>query len=263
MKIYATGIGLWCEIAHNWQQFKNIYSGQDIALAPDRIDLSEMPPAERRRCPKTGKVAFEAAMQACLMAKVAPSTVASVFTSIMADGEVTDAICSSLASEEKLLSPTKFHNSVQNAPAGYWAISHENHLPCNFVGGHLNSWAVALLDAAAQCASQQRDILLVCYDIQNSSPLNDICNIEEDFACAILLTSSQDNGNAIELDLDIQAGTVDSPKSKNAELDRVIDATPAATAAIQLEAFLEQSPSVTEWPLGTGTFLRVTSTRTL
>src|SRR5215472_16389733 len=46
-----------------------------------------------------------------------------VFTSSGGDGENCHEMCEVLATPERQLSPTRFHNSVHNAPAGYWGIA--------------------------------------------------------------------------------------------------------------------------------------------
>ena len=46
-----------------------------------------------------------------------------VFTSSSGDGDNVHEICETLAAADRQVSPTRFHNSVHNAPAGYWSIA--------------------------------------------------------------------------------------------------------------------------------------------
>ena len=39
------------------------------------------------------------------------------------NGQVIHEICEALATDEREVSPTRFHNSVHNASAGYWGIA--------------------------------------------------------------------------------------------------------------------------------------------
>ena len=54
---------------------------------------------------------------------VAADVATTVFTSASGDPETCHALCEALASPERLVSPTRFTNSVHNAPAGYWHIA--------------------------------------------------------------------------------------------------------------------------------------------
>ena len=52
-----------------------------------------------------------------------PATLPSVFTSAHGDLAVNDYMCATLATQPTAISPTRFHNSVHNAAAGYWTIA--------------------------------------------------------------------------------------------------------------------------------------------
>jgi len=60
-----------------------------------------------------------------------------------------------LAGENKALSPTKFHNSVHNAAAGYWTISTGCMQAANSVAGFDNSVSLTLLEALIQADAEQ------------------------------------------------------------------------------------------------------------
>jgi hypothetical protein len=57
-------------------------------------------------------MAIEVMDQACKMANISPDDVAVIFSSAMGDMQITDYMCRALAKTPKLISPTKFHNSV-------------------------------------------------------------------------------------------------------------------------------------------------------
>jgi 3-oxoacyl-(acyl-carrier-protein) synthase len=131
-EVAIVGVGIWSEQFSNWDDFRAVLDGQevmsDIALKPELI-----PPRERRRAPMAVKMAIEVMDQACRMAAVEPSEVASVFASGMGDMQITDYMCRTLATAPRAVSPTKFHNSVHNAATGYWSIATHSHSPANAI----------------------------------------------------------------------------------------------------------------------------------
>lgn len=135
---------------------------------------------ERRRAPDTVLVALEVASQALLHAgfsaadssedsaedSASPHDLASVFVSSHGDLPITDALCTTLASNPRLLSPTRFHHSVHNAASGYWAIGSGSRAPSTALSAHEHSFAIGWLEAASLCVAEQRPVLLVAYDTE-------------------------------------------------------------------------------------------------
>jgi len=86
-----------------------------------------LPPAERRRAGRVIKLALAVGAEAAAGATGAASVareLPTVFTSSGGDGDNCHEICAALASRERHISPTRFHNSVHNAAAGYWSIAY-------------------------------------------------------------------------------------------------------------------------------------------
>src|SRR6185369_1657864 len=81
--------------------------------------LQVLPPAERRRTGKVVKLALATGLQTLAAAGVERAELATVFASAGGDGENCHAICETLASADRMISPTRFHNSVNNAASGY------------------------------------------------------------------------------------------------------------------------------------------------
>ena len=93
------------------------------ADAPRKPSPRLLAPNERRRAPETVAVALEVALAACAMATARiPRQLPSVFASTHGDLAITDYMAATLATEPRTISPTRFHNSVHNAAAGYWTI---------------------------------------------------------------------------------------------------------------------------------------------
>ena len=123
-----------------------------------------LPANERRRAPDTVAVALEVALAACEAAGADPAVLPSVFVSTHGDLGITDYICTTLASDARALSPTKFHNSVHNAAAGYWTIGAGCHAPATAISSLQATFAQGMLEAMVQLASGAERVLLVASD---------------------------------------------------------------------------------------------------
>jgi Beta-ketoacyl synthase, N-terminal domain len=119
---------------------------------------------ERRRAPDSVLVALDVAQRAVQASGHDVKTLASVFTSAHGDLAIVDALCTTLARDPTLLSPTRFHHSVHNAASGYWAIAAGSRAPSTALSGHLASFATGLLEAACQCEADARAVLLTGVD---------------------------------------------------------------------------------------------------
>jgi 3-oxoacyl-(acyl-carrier-protein) synthase len=103
------GVGIWSESFSGWEQFLAVVNGASVE-ADSKLQPELIPARERRRAPQFVKMAVEVMDQACSMADVDRSTVATVFGSGMGDMEITDYMCRTLATMPRAISPTKFHN---------------------------------------------------------------------------------------------------------------------------------------------------------
>ena len=151
-----------------------------------------IPARERRRAGLLINLAVQVAHEACENAGVAKNTLPSVFASALSDTAVTDYMCRKLAQPEKMLSPTKFHNSVHNAPSGYWTISSENRAPSSYVAGFEHTVGSGLMEAISQSQAAGSPVLLVCYDIAVSAPFDELLNITESLAVSCIIGRPRD-----------------------------------------------------------------------
>lgn len=180
------GIGAWSERFANAEE---LVAGLESGLWPDSVSLQPelIPPRERRRAPQFVKMAVEVMQQACRMAGMEPNRPATVFASQMSDMETTDNICRVLAESPRLVSPTRFHNSVHNAAVGYWSIATASHAPANAIAAFELSSSIALLEAAAQLAVERTPVLVVVQDAAPPVPFEYICPGAATFAAALLI----------------------------------------------------------------------------
>jgi hypothetical protein len=166
------GVGFWAPGLPSWDAARAfVRDGQVVADAPARPSPQVLAANERRRAPDSVVVALDVALAACTAAGRDPATLPSVFASTHGDLGITDYICSTLASDARSLSPTRFHNSVHNAAAGYWTIGSGCNAPATAVSSFDGSFAQGLLEALAQLAAGARAVLLVAYDAPSAGPL--------------------------------------------------------------------------------------------
>lgn len=169
------GIGFWTRGLPGWEAARAFAHGEPaIADAPARPSPQLLPPNERRRAPETVAVALEVALAACEVAGRNPATLPSVFASSHGDLAITDYMAATLAQDPSALSPTRFHNSVHNAAAGYWTIGTGATTPATAISAYRASFAQGLLEALVQLQAGAEAMLLVGYDGGGSGPLGEM-----------------------------------------------------------------------------------------
>ncbi len=182
-----TGVSVWAPGLDGWEASRPILAGDALyvptPLAPPPPPL---PPAERRRCGPVVRLALAAATEA---APHPPTSMHAIFASSTGDGPVVGAILAALAQpgDERVVSPTQFHNSVHNAAAGYWSIAHATTAPATSIGCHDDTFAAGLLAAMAERHTTGGPVLLCCYDYPLPPPLDAVRPIGPGFAAALLL----------------------------------------------------------------------------
>ncbi len=202
---------------------------------------SVLPPAERRRAGRVIRLALGAGAQAIAAAGVDAGTIPSVFSSSGADGDNCNEICMTLASRERLLSPTRFHNSVHNAAAGYWSIAYGCAEASTALCAYDGSFGAGLIEALAQLACGSEAVLLVAYDVDYPPPMRRQRPIPDAFAIALLL--SRDASLAARGALSrLRLSLVEEPPSRvtQPELERLRSEIPAARGLPLLERLAQQ-----------------------
>ena len=189
---YIEGIGIWSEQLPGWELARKIL--RDECPAPERSQKrpapSLLPANERRRAPDTVAVSLEVASEACEHARRDPAQLPSVFASTHGDLAVTDYMCQTLAQSPELISPTKFHNSVHNAAAGYWAIATGCTLPYTAISASHFSFGNGLLESLVQLQSSDCGVLFVAYDIEACGALATTVKSEGRLGMALVLSSA-------------------------------------------------------------------------
>ena len=264
MKISVSGIGIWAHGIANWEEFHDWRQSPDtssLAAEATAPPADIIPPREKRRVPLITRMAIEAGIQACRMASIDPGEATTVFSSCMGDTDVTDYMCRVLATPEKAMSPTKFHNSVHNATSGYWSIFTGGHHSGGFVGAYLHSFATALIEAAALSISENKPTLLVMYDIANRNPMHDACPIDTPLAYALLLRAAGDTTEGRNISLTV-ASAIDDEKSERAtttefHFEQPGNLNPAANGLALLAALGDTGSQQLHFAAGNGSVLDI------
>ena len=190
------GVGVCGAGLRDWTQATTVLDG--TAAFEDRevekFDLACLPPIERRRANETSRLAIAAALQAVEHMSVAGrERLPTVFSSADGDTDVLAHLLARLAASEIMLSPTLFHNSVFNAPAGYWSLGCRAQSPSTTVCAGPASFAVGLCEAGAKVLAAEEPVLYVAYDMAFPEALKSLGSTARAFACALLLEPMGDH----------------------------------------------------------------------
>lgn len=192
LRVQVEGIGVWSSSMTDFDAFRRLLDGDTAAAPAVRPPASALSPNERRRAPESVLVAIEVASQAATMSRRAADTLACVFASAYGDQATTDYMCRVLARIPTELSPTRFHNSVHNASAGYWTIATNCRAPSSAICAGHASFGAGLLEAATQVCADNRAALLVCSDTAGVGPLGELIGCRHPFGSALVLSPCKD-----------------------------------------------------------------------
>lgn len=237
LRVNLLGLGLCGPGFADWPSSRDaLRDAAAWAPAPTAIAApSRLPPAERRRAGAIVKLALGVADAAVAQAGVDPVTLATVFTAASGDGANLHAMCEVLATPERLVSPTRFTNSVHNAAAGYWHIAVASRAASTSVAMHDGGFAAGLLEAAAQVLATGEPVLLVAADTPYPEPLNSVRPLPDSMGVAMVLAPASHEGGALAaLSLTLDAG--DFERDADARLEALRSGIPAARALPLLHA---------------------------
>jgi hypothetical protein len=187
---YLDGIGVSGPGLSGWPDTAAVlcgqrtYAGAPTVLATPAI----LPAAERRRTGRVVKLALGVALEASAAAAADVTQLPTVFSSSGSDGHICHEICQALAQPLREVSPTRFSNSVHNAPAGYWGIATGAMSAANVLCAFDASFAAGLLEALTQVSVDRHAVMLVAYDTEYPAPLHAKRPIPDAFGTALVLS---------------------------------------------------------------------------
>ena len=170
---FVDGVAFWAPTVPGWDIARPVLRGEGGGQAQPapRPAPGILAATERRRAPDTVAIALEVAIRACASAGADPRELPSVFACTEGDTAISDYMSETLARTPTLISPTRFHNSVHNAAAGYWSIGTGCTQPYTSLSAHHDTFGEGLLEALVQAEAGGRATLLVAYDIESRGPL--------------------------------------------------------------------------------------------
>jgi len=216
-------------------------SAQHYVAAPTRLPPALLLPAnERRRAVQTVKIALAVGGEALTAAHREPGATPTVFASSGADGDTIHEILSALASADRAISPTRFHNSVHNASAGYWSIAAGSMAASTSLCCHDDSFAAGLLEAGVQACVEDHAVALIAYDAPYPSPLREKRPLGAAFGVALVLAPAPTPAAFARMDLVVEPGAAAATTLASAELEALRHGTPAARSLPLLSALAGQ-----------------------
>ena len=231
MRVAVLGIGVLAPGLDGWAHAREVLAGkrgrQSAMRTPNPSVLSA---AERRRASLAIRLALDVAEQAVRDAGVAADELTAVFASCDGDGDTIHAVLDAIAAPDHPVSPTRFTNSVHNAPAGYWSIGMRATVPSTSVCAWEGSGAAGLLEAATQVAVEERSVLFVCSDCPLPRPLDALHPTRSAFGAALVLGPAADGCAMPVLDVRLAASTGEKVELEPNGAARLLPVLAALTA---------------------------------
>jgi len=244
LTVFVEGIGLLGPGLAGWAQGREhlegttAYQAMRCVLPPPMA----LPQAERRRAGAVVKVSLAVSEEAVAASGLQAATLASVFSSSSGDAINCHEICNALASSDRLISPTRFHNSVHNAASGYWSISSGSMVSSSVLCARDASFAAGLLEAMTQVAVDQIPVLLVAYDTDYPEPLYSTRPIPDTFGLGLVLTPQRSERSQAQwtLEPDTCLTALPADRLDDAALEQLRTDIPAARCLPLLRSIARQ-----------------------
>ena len=209
---YVNGISLIGPGLINWQDSIDILKGNSPYQSQPTLIPAPMllPAAERRRSGELVKLTLAVGLEAAQSANEDPAHLACVYTSSSGDGKNCHEICKTLASDDRMISPTRFHNSVHNAAAGYWSIATGAKTPISVLCAYDASFGAGLLEAVTQVVADNEKNILLAVDTAYPEPLNHVRPIPDALGIGMVLSPMQDSHSIVKLQISLTEMPADS-----------------------------------------------------
>jgi len=236
LSAYIEGIGLLGPGLPGWPSAQAVLSGRE-PYRPCKTALPSpalLPAAERRRSGAIVKLSLAAGLEAIAAAGLDAASLPSVFSASGGDGENCHIICEMLASDDRQISPTRFHNSVHNVAAGYWSIATGAMTTSSVLSAFDASFGAGLLEALTQVVvDNTRTVFLAC-DTAYPEPLFSTRPIPDAFGIALVL-APQPSAQALA-QISVSLTDAGADRLDDAALETLRSAIPAARGLPLLRA---------------------------
>ena len=202
---YIEGIGLLGPGLANWPSSRAILTGGQ-PYQPERTVIPApelLPAAERRRASAIVKLTLATSLEAIAQAKLQDASLPSVFSFSNGDGVNCHSICEMLASDDRQISPTRFHNSVHNAAAGYWSIATGTMATSSVLCAYDASFGAGLLDAITQVVVDDTRCILMASDTDYLEPMRSKRPIPDNFGISLVLAPQRSRQSIAQIKVSI------------------------------------------------------------
>lgn len=189
LTVHIEGIG-WCSPGlADWEAARGaLREGKLLErIGSVKCTPALLPANERRRAPEIVQLACDVAGQACTMSGRKAADLPCVFATMHGDATITENLCVTLASNPLELSPTRFHNSVLNAAAGYWTVATKCHAASNAVSASGATFAAGLFEAAVEAHADGAPTLFAAYDAHGEGALAETMRLATSWGVALVL----------------------------------------------------------------------------
>jgi len=250
MRAWIDGVGLYAPGLANWESSLPVLRGEVpyVATAAPKLAPSLLPADVRRRTTDHIRLAVEVGAQAVAHAAADGAELWSVFASSESDGAITHNICEEVAKSPPQVSPTRFHNSVNNAPAGYWCMAVQSRQPSTSLAAFDASAAAGLLEAVAQTSTEHTGVLLIVHDTPLPEPLNSARPMIAIFGAALVLTPQPTPHSLAQIELAIAPHAGEPSRLPDAALDGLRTGNPAARMLPLLAALARREAANLQMP---------------
>lgn len=240
LSAYIEGIGLLGPGLTNWVSGRAILAGlQPYQSSKTVIPVPELlPAAERRRASDIVKLTLATSLEAIAAAGLQAENLPSIFSFSNGDGLNCHTICEMLASADRQISPTRFHNSVHNAAAGYWSIATETMATSSVLCAFDASFGAGLLDALTQVVVDETRCILMASDTPYPEPMFTNRPIPDNCGIALIFAPQASAKTIAQITVSITSDEADQFDDTALEILRM--AIPAARGLPLLQAIAQQ-----------------------
>lgn len=230
IEVWIEGVGIYTSGLVGWEQAASVLAGQQtyVPSEPPKLVPALLPADVRRRTTDHTRLAVEVAGEAVRHAQADPVDLWSVFATSESDGSICHNICEEVARDLPEVSPTRFHNSVTNAPAGYWCMAVQSQAPSTSLSGFDASVGVGLIEAGVQAVSERSSVLLVMHDTPFPEPLHSVRPMSAIFGAALVLAPARSTRSLARLAIAIEPTPQALSRLPDAGLDGLRTGNPAA-----------------------------------
>lgn len=245
--MYLQSIGIASRFINGWIQAQAILTGTEKVDLESNVKFKTtiLKPNEARRTSETIKMVLQTCEESMTQSSFDAQQLYSVFVSSDGDPNILQSICSELASEDKFVSPTQFHNSVHNAPAGYWTIGQQSMKGANSLACGESSISGGLLEVQSLLETSEEQVLLTCFDLQSPQPLSSARKIAYSMANSFILTKNKTEHSLFSLEINrLNASENEAMVMEDGFLDKLRTDSAAGKSLAFLQAVAQAKDQV-------------------